>query len=226
MTRLPIPRRTFYMARHGETEDNATDTVTKRKAKLTDKGAEQARELRHVIGEIFARAEDCYLVDSGLPRARVTSALAMPEKWSIEHRVDDRLNERNSGIYAGKISAAGWVELQASHVGREHEMIGVESVNAHTRRVGKALRHHLAECPEYQTPLFVCHYGTLRRTAALLGHKIEHFDNGGLYKFEPEGEGGWKVSRMSIENEKLHEVAVASEPMPVVKRTSPHPSQR
>lgn len=234
-----IPRRVFYMARHGETKDNSTHLVSNRKTTLTEKGVEQAKALQDLMTGLFERPENCYFIISDLPRARATAELATPHGWSVDKKVDDRIAERNNGNMSGRAHFKQWLGLtekrkaaiargeDATHLpngleftdtqGETLKLVGAESLKKHIERVKKSLKEHLRECPEGKQPIFFCHEGVVKRAAHILGHEIMHIDNGGLYKFTPCGDEGWEVTRVSIDKDGLHEELIASTPVQVVK---------
>lgn len=228
-----LPRRVFYMARHGETEDNAAGIVSAHKTPLTELGREQARSLREVVERVFEHPECCHMVTSQLDRARHTAQLAVPEGWSVHEAADHRLNERNNGNLEGVASYQQWQRLfnrykgalnqahdptempggieftveRAIHtkkrslqVNDTQALSGIEMPSQHLRRIKKALREHLTECPEEKTPLFVCHSGVLKRVAQALGLGIrDDFANGGLYKFTPQADDSWTIEHVFLD---------------------------
>ncbi len=235
MNRDYIPRRPFYMARHGETEDNHATIVSRPKTPLTPTGVSQAEQLRTLVEHVFHGPERCYLVTSSLPRARRTAGLATPKNWSIHEATDSRFSERNNGNMAGRADYSEWVrvhnasttnsfgiDMHFSSLSNGVEFInlskspvvlkGAETIPQHARRVLKGLRQHLTECPAEKIPLIICHEGTMKRSSAAVGHVIRHFKNGGLYKFEPSGESSWCISRVYLENGQIQEETVDSTP--------------
>lgn len=229
-----LPRRSFYMLRHGQTEHNAREVISDPDTNLTELGIEQAKAAKPLIEHEFKSPDLCYMVTSELFRTRQTHGHAKPDEWVTHLTKDHRINERAGGTMAnGKVAYTEWEkinetckdkpELRAPDWpngeeytdldGIKHKAKGVERIRKQGKRMHSALRYHLNECPEEKTPLFVCHEGSMKRVASVLGHSIRHFDNGALYKFEPAPDGiSWNISRIAMEEGKMVKRPVESLP--------------
>lgn len=87
----------LYVARHGETEWNASNKICGRTdIPLTERGITQAKQL----AENLADAGIDVIIASTMIRARQTAA-AVSEKLGIPVLTDARLIEQNFGIYEG-----------------------------------------------------------------------------------------------------------------------------
>jgi probable phosphoglycerate mutase len=88
----------IYLARHGETDDNARRVVQGWiDTPLNDRGREQARELAAAVKDLGLAA----IWTSQLARALETAQI-VGESLGIEPRVDDRLAESQRGSWEGR----------------------------------------------------------------------------------------------------------------------------
>jgi broad specificity phosphatase PhoE len=161
----------IYLARHGETADNADGRVQGSiDTPLNERGREQARELADQAAALDLRA----LYSSQLARARETAQI-VGDRIGLEPRLDERFAESYRGAWEGRLlrdierqEPGAWAAWHRSDP--DFRFPGGESLAEHVARVGEALR-------ELEQPaLVVCHGGTVR--AALVasgGHPIEDF---------------------------------------------------
>lgn len=150
----------IYLARHGETDDNArrvvqgwTDTP------LNDRGREQARELAERVAGLEVKA----VWTSQLARAAETARI-VGDALGIEPRVDERLAESRRGSWEGRAldeieqaEPEAWAAWQRGGAG--FRFPGGESLAEHQSRVLAAVEAIRAGD---QPALVVAHGGTIR----------------------------------------------------------------
>jgi broad specificity phosphatase PhoE len=163
----------IWLARHGETADNADGRVQGSiDTPLNDRGREQARQLAERAAGLGVAA----LYSSQLARALETARI-VGERLGLEPRVDERFAESRRGDWEGRLLAdlerdepQAWNEWRASDPG--FRFPGGESLAEHVARVGDALRE------VEQRALVVCHGGTVRAALVAWGrHGIEDFQS-------------------------------------------------
>ena len=94
-----IPRKKFYMVRHGETEDNKRHIVSGADAELSEEGVQQGKNLDPLVKTMWeSPSERCYVVTSKMPRARRTGGFGFV---GVAPHPDHRLNEQNTGRLGG-----------------------------------------------------------------------------------------------------------------------------
>ena len=161
----------IWLARHGETADNAAGRVQGSiDTPLSDRGREQAQALAEQAAELDLRA----LYSSHLARARETAEI-VGERVGLELVVDERFAESRRGAWEGRLlvdierdEPAAWAAWQRSDPG--FRFPGGESLAEHVARVGAALR------AVEQPALVVSHGGTVRAALIARGrHPIEEF---------------------------------------------------
>jgi len=201
---MKIPRREFYMARHGQTVHNVTGYLSSNTTELTDHGVNQAVEAAKVFEQIL-NEKDCEIFTSDLNRAKHT-AIMMVDRPPSHLEKDARLNERDMGSEAGITKYADYWNRFGTAKDQGLDPIaqfeGMESIEAHSKRVAQAIEERLGKSPKDRTPAFICHEGVIRRVVESMGVEGSHFDNAGIYHFVPVGEKGWKISKVKLENEK------------------------
>ena len=150
----------IYLARHGETDDNArrvvqgwTDTP------LNERGREQARELAERVAGLGVAA----VWSSQLARAAETAQI-VGEALGIGPRVDERLAESRRGSWEGRAldeieqaEPEAWAAWQRGGAG--FRFPGGESLAEHQSRVLAAIEAIRAGD---QPALVVAHGGTIR----------------------------------------------------------------
>jgi broad specificity phosphatase PhoE len=161
----------IWLARHGETADNAGGRVQGSiDTPLNERGREQARRL----AEEAARLNVASLYSSQLARALETAEI-VGERIGLQPRVDTRFAESYRGQWEGRLlSDIERDEPDAWHAWRsgEHDFRfpGGESLAEHVSRVGDALRD------VEQPALVVCHGGTVRAALVACGlHPLGEF---------------------------------------------------
>jgi broad specificity phosphatase PhoE len=149
-----------YLARHGETQDNAEGRVQGwLDPPLNDRGRRQAVTLARETAGLGIAA----LYTSQLRRAHETAAI-VGEAIGLEPRVDERLAESKRGAWEGRLlgelereDPARWAAWRAG--GAAFRFPGGESIGEHAARVEAALADILAgPVPA----LAVSHGGTIR----------------------------------------------------------------
>jgi broad specificity phosphatase PhoE len=161
----------IWLARHGETADNAAGRVQGSiDTPLSDRGREQARELAEQAARLDLRA----LYSSQLARARETAAI-VGERIGLEPVVDRRFAESHRGGWEGRLLSDierdepdAWRAWQRSDP--DFRFPGGESLAEHVARVGEALRQ------VEQPALVVSHGGTVRAALIARGRRpIDEF---------------------------------------------------
>jgi broad specificity phosphatase PhoE len=156
----------IYLARHGETDDNAPPPRVQGSidTPLNRRGREQARAIA-----VEMRAKEIVAVySSHLVRARETAEIVATE-LGLEVVIDERLAESNRGEWEGRLLkdiARDEPELWAAwrRGGADFRFPGGESLGEHAERVAAAL----TELRNGELPaLCVCHGGTIRCAFAL-----------------------------------------------------------
>jgi probable phosphoglycerate mutase len=159
---------TIYLARHGETDDNAPPARVQGSidTPLNARGREQARRIAAELGDDGIAA----IYSSGLVRARETAEIVAGE-LGLPVTVDERLAESHRGEWEGRLieeiereEPELWAEWRRG--GAEFRFPGGESLAEHATRVEAALEDvRRGPLPA----LCVCHGGTIR-CAFALGH--------------------------------------------------------
>jgi probable phosphoglycerate mutase len=163
----------IWLARHGETADNAEGRVQGSiDTPLNDRGREQA----HALADDAARLNLAALYSSQLARALETAEI-VGERIGLEPNVDSRFAESYRGEWEGRLLAdIERDEPDAWHAWRNGErdfrFPGGESLAEHVARVGDALR------AVEQPALIVCHGGTVRAALVACGrHPLGDFQH-------------------------------------------------
>ena len=150
----------IYLARHGETEDNARRVVQGSiDTPLNERGREQARALVEQVAGLGIAA----IWTSQLARAAETARI-VGDALGIEPRVDDRLAESRRGSWEGRSldeiergEPRAWAAWKRGGAG--FRFPGGESLAEHQARVLAALE---AVRAGDQPALVVAHGGTIR----------------------------------------------------------------
>jgi probable phosphoglycerate mutase len=162
----------IYLARHGETDDNARGVVQGWvDTPLNDRGREQARMLADRVADLGIAA----IWTSQLARALETAQI-VGDAIGVEPRVDDRFAESRRGTWEGRALA----EIEATEPGTwaawkrggaQFRFPGGESLDEHQQRVMAALE----EVRGGPLPaLVVSHGGSIR--CALSAHAAHGLD--------------------------------------------------
>ncbi len=86
----------LYLVRHGETVTNKSGLIQgQRDVELSDKGIENAKELKEIIGSLDIDV----VISSPLKRAKDTAKIITDNKYPIN--IDDRIIERDWGLIEG-----------------------------------------------------------------------------------------------------------------------------
>lgn len=173
----------IYLARHGETDDNAPPKRVQGRLDppLNERGREQARALAERVAGLGIAA----LWSSHQRRALETAAI-VNERLGLEQRIDPRLAEADWGDWQGRLVEdierddgellAAWRRAE-----RDFRFPGGESLAEHMARVRAALGD-VALGP--RPALVVCHGGTIRCALAVDGAIDNRLPtpNGGLFE--------------------------------------------
>jgi broad specificity phosphatase PhoE len=154
----------IYLARHGETDDNARGVVQGWiDTPLNDRGRDQARALAERVADLGLAA----VWTSQLCRASETARI-VADTLGLEPRVDDRLAESRRGSWQGRALAD--IERDEPHAwaawkrgGAGFRFPGGESLAEHQARVVAALEDVKAAA---LPALVVAHGGTIRCAVA------------------------------------------------------------
>jgi broad specificity phosphatase PhoE len=191
-----IPKRHFYMIRHGQTEANAARIMAGSiDSPLTEMGKSQARELHKVIETL--KIKPSKIIHSQLSRARDTATI-INEILNLPMIEDADYAEMHAGEWEG-VPYDDCPQLLKDWV----DPPGGESCQQFFDRVKRAkirALHHEEET-EYSPVMVVCHGGVFRAFLKLHNIHIEGVRNCVLYEFEPhEIEDGfpWRVWRYDI----------------------------
>ncbi|MFH0957015.1 MAG: histidine phosphatase family protein [Candidatus Aenigmatarchaeota archaeon] len=145
----------LILARHGETEENTTDTITSTlPGKLTWKGVEQARKLGMRLKE--EKIDTVY--SSDLKRAADTARVVASYLRGAPLQLAAELRERDCGSATGKTKEEAGLPKGKSAVTFPFE--GAETPKAVRARAGAFLQKLLSEHPE-GTVLVISHKGFL-----------------------------------------------------------------
>lgn len=159
---------TIYLARHGETDDNAPPARVQGSidTPLNARGREQARRIAAELGNSGIAA----VYSSQLVRARETAEIVAGE-LGLAVTVDERLAESQRGEWEGRLieeiereEPDLWASWRRG--GAEFRFPGGEALAEHAARV-KAALEDVRRGP--LPALCVCHGGTIR-CAFALGH--------------------------------------------------------
>lgn len=190
-----IPRKHFYMLRHGETEANAARIMAgSLDSPLTETGKMQARGLHDVIDMLAIKPRK--IIHSHLARARDT-ALIINEALSVPMHEDPDYAEMHAGHWEGvpyddcPALLKDWIDPPG---GETCETFFTRVRNAKIR----ALEHK--ESPV----MVVCHGGVFRAFLKLHDIHIEGVKNCILYEFEPKTHHDafpWTLWRYDMEGE-------------------------
>lgn len=148
MTELQHGRR-FYLARHGETDDNRKGILSGRhnNTHLTKKGIGKAVELQPLLQKLDPPIT--HATSSSLERAEITEYLATHHMSVPQIPSNPDFDER---------------DYEKDGVTKE----GAETYEAHQERVVRGI-NKLLEDPN-SVPLVVCHGGTIRRVMDAIGN--------------------------------------------------------
>lgn len=194
-----IPRKHFYMIRHGETEANAARIMAgSLDSPLTENGRNQARAIHVVIEALSVRP--ARIIHSQLSRARDT-AMIINEALSVAIHEDPDYAELHAGDWEG-VPYDDCPQLLKDWI----DPPGGESCNDFFARIKRAKIRALED--ETGPVMIVTHGGVFRAFLKLHNINLEGVKNCMLYEFEPmenlEGKPTspfpWNVWRYDIEN--------------------------
>ncbi|MCC6952945.1 MAG: histidine phosphatase family protein, partial [Deltaproteobacteria bacterium] len=149
---------TLYIARHGETNENAQGIVQGHSyGMLSERGLRQAV----LIAARFSTIPLDAIWSSDLDRARIT-AETIAKSHSVEVRIDRRLREKSFGIYEGRPSS-DYIRDRAAQNGNPltFRVSGGETFPELFERCDQFLRE-LFDTETGETVLIVAHGGTNR----------------------------------------------------------------
>jgi broad specificity phosphatase PhoE len=196
---MTIVKQIFYVARHGQTTDNAKGLISGGSSDpdLTDLGRQQAVDARAVFDALHPIPMT--IVTTGLRRTKITAEILTQR---ADYVVDSGLNERHFYAYDGLLTVDEQKRL--GHVE------GEETREQQSLRVIPSVNRHVSAA--VQPVLFVLHAGTIRRVFDALGIKNNHdIDNLQFYQCVPVGEQ-WSVFELSVEHGQLQKKPIDAAP--------------
>ena len=172
-----IPRKHFYMIRHGQTEANAARIMAGvMDTPLTELGRQQAKAVHQVVKRL--KAKPTAIIHSQLSRARDTASI-INEVLDLPVYEDAGFGEINAGEWEGvsyEIANplfTGWVDVP-----------GGEKTEDFFARVKQSKINALTVHAD--PVLIVCHGGVMRAIGEIWGISTPgRFENAHLYEFMP-----------------------------------------
>jgi probable phosphoglycerate mutase len=177
---MPLPHKSFYLIRHGETEANVTqkmcgggvDTI------LTDKGRKQAERL--AIPLLSLQIKPTHIIHSDMNRSRDTAAL-LNSTMQLPMRGNNELREHMFGDWEGQ----NWLDVKDMLENKVAPPNG-ESVDDFSTRLRNALGQELENADDQTMPLFVAHGGTFHGLLNMYQQDmLSWIENCQLHLFEP-----------------------------------------
>lgn len=187
----PMPTRSFYIVRHGETEWNKEGRLQGiLDIPLNETGVAQA----HLARRLVANTPVTLVASSTLTRASATAAIIVSDR-NIRLLQSKTLGEKDYGSFAGKLRN----DLRKQFgIPMDQPLTPVlppdaEQPGATAARICSAIATILAENPN-DTVLFVTHAGPIRELCRMLGLPAEtQSGNGRPYFIQPQADGGWTM---------------------------------
>ncbi|MGH1375925.1 MAG: histidine phosphatase family protein [Alphaproteobacteria bacterium] len=185
---MPLPQKSFYMIRHGQTEANVAQVMAgSTDSPLTQTGRDQARSVQNIVKALSIKPTA--IVHSNLSRARDTAGI-INEVLNIPMHEDADLAEIHSGDWEGK----PWVECEDLLDGWPTPP-GGETFDEFCARLKRGKHHHLNL---HDGPiLIVSHGGVFRGMGGIYGLNTPGvFENCHLHEFHPDASNThfpWKV---------------------------------
>lgn len=206
---MPLPRKAFFLIRHGETEANVAqelcgggvDTI------LTALGIQQAQELaKHLQTLPFFPTR---IIHSDMNRSRDTANI-LNKALNLPIHGDNELREHMFGEWEGEYWEDALIKMK-----QDLKPKGGENRDEFAERVRKNLARVLNE-HEDDTLMVVAHGGTFHAFMHIYEFEaVSWIDNCHLHYFEPTEDHPipWKITAFNVENGKL--VAAPSAICPV-----------
>ncbi|QQG36177.1 MAG: histidine phosphatase family protein [Micavibrio aeruginosavorus] len=186
-----LPRRPFYLVRHGESFANRFEYPSGRMdTRLTRAGWQQARQAALTVAALGERPD--IMVASALVRARDTARLIHQAGHDCRLVIDRHLGEQYYGAYQG-ISKHRIAASHGHEIWWQNPQDG-ESLEAFSHRILMTLGRWLGR---YERPMFVGHGGLFTAIGHAYGRNLRGIPNAGIFHFVPAG-AGWRLYR--IEN--------------------------
>ena len=173
-----IPKRSFYILRHGESEANAADIIAGGglDSPLNDMGRGQAHCLREAIKFLEETRPD-RIYHSHQSRARETAQI-VNEALGLDMHEHPHIHEHFVGEWEGQPG-----ELFGDRLRAGETPPGGESPDEFSECVRGAFTEILEGKPE-ETPLVVCHGGVFAALGRLFNRRINRISNCHLHFFE------------------------------------------
>lgn len=188
----PLPTRSFYIVRHGETAWNKEGRLQGiLDIPLNENGVAQA----HLARRFVANTPVTLVASSTLTRASATAAIIVSDR-NIRLVQSKTLGEKDYGSFAGKLRNDLRKEFG---IPMDQPLTPVlppdaEQPGATAARICSAIATILAENPN-DTVLFVTHAGPIRELCRTLGLPVEtQSSNGRPYFIQPQPDGTWTMT--------------------------------
>ena len=178
---MPIPRKHFYMIRHGETEANAAQIMAgSTDSPLTPLGRSQADAARLHVEAL--QKKPAIIVHSHLSRARETAEI-INKNLNLPMIEDADYAEMHVGDWEGK----SWDYCKEGFYGGHNPPNG-ETHQEFTDRIIRAKNKALSL--EKTPPLIVCHGGVFRNFSSIYALNAINTNNCHLHEFTPVSKNG------------------------------------
>ncbi len=178
---MPIPQRSFYMIRHGETEANLAKRMSGHMdTSLTALGRQQADAARIIVENLDEPPD--VIIHSHLSRARDTASI-INTNLNLPTYENPDYAEMHFGDWEG-MPFEIHTNIQRSWVEWKNPPPNGESFDQFMNRIRTAKNHALAL--DYKNPLIVCHGGVFRAFAKLYNHDLKNVQNCHLHRFDPD----------------------------------------
>lgn len=186
-----LPRRPFYLVRHGESFANRFEYPSGRMdTRLTPNGWSQARQAALIADRLEHKPD--IMVASALVRARDTAHLIQQVGQSCCLKIDRHLGEQYYGSYQG-VAKQRIVADHGHEIWWKNPQDG-ESLEVFSHRIMGTLARWLGR---YRQPMFVAHGGLFSAFSHAYGQSLRGIPNAGIFHFIPT-KTGWQL--WQIEN--------------------------
>lgn len=186
-----LPRRPFYLVRHGESFANRFAYPSGRMdTRLTATGWRQVQQAALIAAQLAQKPD--VMVASALVRARDTARIIRQGGQDCPLHIDRHLGEQYYGSYQG-VAKQRIIAAHGHEIWWQTPQNG-ESLEVFSHRIMGALGRWLGR---YRQPMFVAHGGLFTAFSHAHGQNLRGIPNAGIFHFIPEGRG-WALCQ--IEN--------------------------
>jgi broad specificity phosphatase PhoE len=173
---MPLPRKEFYMIRHGQSVANRDQYFSGNlDVALTEKGKQQASLAGKILDKLSTPPR--LIIHSHLSRARDTAAI-MNQNLKLPMQESALIGEHHFGDWEKK----PWGDIRPRFYAGENPPNG-ETHKAFHARIQQGLTHAIHQSPS--PVLIVCHGGVFRAFHCLYNAPFEKTENAKLYHFKP-----------------------------------------